>query len=150
VKTRTFNWPLWAGFLLSLIALFSYAFVFVNWEMTRDFPSVNLLLFAIALILLGWGWRRAFAPGRRRISKLVATTVAGAGVLVFAFFVFSFFVAGRWLPASAGAPKVGQKAPQFTLVDTNNNSVSLAQLLTTPVSGKAPKGVLVVFYRGYW
>jgi len=28
--------------------------------------------------------------------------------------------------------------------------VSLNQLLTSPINGAAPRGVLLVFYRGYW
>jgi peroxiredoxin len=57
------------------------------------------------------------------------------------------FVAVRSLPASAAAPKVGQKAPDFTLTDSNNKPVTLAQLLTEPINNKPPKGVLLIFYR---
>jgi peroxiredoxin len=70
--------------------------------------------------------------------------------LVLAFFIFSIFVAARWLPASHGAPQVGQKAPDFTLTDTNGKSISLAELLASPINGKAAKGALLIFYRGYW
>jgi predicted PurR-regulated permease PerM len=163
--TRT-NWPIWVGFLLSLIALLSYPFVFVNWPLTRDFPWANLLLFAIAAVLLLIGLRRAFSPERRRLSKLAASVVATLSVLVLGFFVFSFFVASRWLPASHGAPQVGQKAPDYTLSDTNNKQVSLSELLSAPINAETgnagalsrnereartlPKGVLLVFYRGYW
>ena len=52
--------------------------------------------------------------------------------------------------ASVGAPQVGQKAPDFTLSDTSNKPMSLAGLLTQPINGKSPKGVLLIFYRGYW
>ena len=69
---------------------------------------------------------------------------------VFAMFVFTIFIAGRWLPASKGAPQVGQRAPEFSLPDTSGKQVSLNELLTTPINGNAPKGVLLVFYRGYW
>jgi peroxiredoxin len=61
-----------------------------------------------------------------------------------------FFVMGSWLPASTGAPHVGQKAPTFTLNDPNDSPVTLAQLLTEPINNKPPKGVLLIFYRGYW
>ena len=44
----------------------------------------------------------------------------------------------------------GKKAPEFSLSDTNGKLVSLSELLTTPVDGKTPKGVVLVFYRGYW
>jgi peroxiredoxin len=50
------------------------------------------------------------------------------------------------MPASPAAPAVGAKAPDFTLPDTNNRPVTLAQLLAAPGS----KGVILVFYRGYW
>jgi hypothetical protein len=150
MKMQRINWPIWAGFLLSLIALLSYPFLFVNWPITRDFPWANLLLFGIAAVLLFVGVRRAFSPDRRRISKIAASVLATFGVLVLGFFIFTFFVASRWLPASRGAPQVGQKAPDFTLADTNNKQVSLSNLLSEPINGKAAKGVLMIFYRGYW
>ncbi len=28
--------------------------------------------------------------------------------------------------------------------------VSLNELMTSPINGKAPRGVLLIFYRGYW
>jgi len=147
---KRFNWPIWLGFLLSLFALVSYPVVFVNWPITRDFPWANLLLFGIAVVLLGVGLRRAFSPGRRRLSKIVAPVVASLSILILGLFIFSFFVASRWLPASRGAPQVGQKAPDFTLADTNNKQVSLSSLLTESINGKPLKGVLMIFYRGYW
>jgi len=67
-----------------------------------------------------------------------------------ALFLFSYFVVARWLPPSTGAPQVGQKVPEFTLPDSTGRQVSLNELLTTPIDGKAPKGVLLIFYRGYW
>jgi hypothetical protein len=72
------------------------------------------------------------------------------GLLMAVGFAFSFFVFAKWIPASQGAPQVGQKAPAFTLTDTSNKQVSLSELLSTPINGKAPKGVVLVFYRGYW
>ena len=150
MKMQRFNWPIWAGFLVSITAVFTYPFVFVRWPVTRDFPWANLVLCGIALVLLLVGVRRAFAPDRRRLSKIVAPIVATAGVLLLALFLFSFFVASRWLPASRGAPQVGQKAPDFSLADTNGKSVSLSELRSSPINGKAPRGVLLIFYRGYW
>ena len=147
---KRLNWPIWVGFLLSLIALLSYPFVFVNWPITRDFPWVNLLLFGISALLLFAGVKRAFSPDRKRISKIAASVLATLSVLVLGFFIFSFFIASRWLPAAHGAPRIGQKAPDFTLADTNNKQVSLGSLLSEPINGKAAKGVLMIFYRGYW
>jgi hypothetical protein len=70
------------------------------------------------------------------------------------FTVLVRFPATRQLPASHGAPRVGQKAPDFTVRDTRGNLVSLSTLLSsspeTASSGAATQGVLLIFYRGYW
>ena len=150
MKIQRFNWPIWAGLLLSIIALLSYPFIFVRWPVTRDFPWTNLLLFGTAAVLLLVGVRWAFTPERRRRSKIAASIAAMLGVLILGFFVFTFFIASRWMPAARGAPQVGQKAPDFLLSDTNGKSVALSELLSSPINGKASKGVLLVFYRGYW
>lgn len=150
MKTRSFNWPIWAGFLLTLVAFFSFFFLFARFPVTRDFPWANLLLFAVAALLLFIGAKRAFAPDRRLGSKVSGLVVLILSLVVFGLFVFSTFVMARWLPTSRGAPQVGQKAPEFSLSDSDSKQVSLSQLLRTPVNGKAPKGVLLVFYRGYW
>jgi hypothetical protein len=152
MQVRKFNWPLWTGFLLSLFAFLSYFFLFVWFPSTRDFPWANLLLFAGALVLLLLGLRRGFSTERARPtrSKIVSSIVTALGGLVFAFFIFVVFVSGRWLPPSHGAPKVGQKAPDFSLADKTDKTVSLSELLSTPINGKAPRGVLLVFYRGWW
>ena len=147
---RKFNWQIWMGFLLSVVASLTYPFVFASWPVTRDFPWANLLLFGIAVVFLFVGIRRAFAPDRRRISKIGASVLTAFSVLILGLFLFSFFVASRWLPASRGAPQIGQKAPDFTLADTTSRPLSLSELLSAPINGKARKGVLLVFYRGYW
>lgn len=150
---RRINWSLWGGFLLSLVAFFSYFAVFVWFPSTRDFPWANLVLFLLAAVLLVFGIRRGFAadrphPVRAKIGAVVLTALS---TLIIGVFIFAVFIGARWLPASTGAPQVGQKAPEFTLPDTNNKSVSLAEFLSTPIDGNAPpKGVLLIFYRGYW
>jgi hypothetical protein len=149
---RKFNWQIWVGLLLSLVAFMSYFAVFVEFAATRDFPWANLLLFSLSLVFLFLGLRRGFAADRPhpRLSKIGASVVAAFSVLILGFFVFAIFVAARWLPASHGAPQVGQKAPDFTLSDTNNQPVSLSGLLASQTGGKPATGVLLVFYRGYW
>src|SRR6266404_8454227 len=109
-----------AGFVLSLVAGFSYPFVFVRWPITREFPWANLILFAIAIVLLFLGLRRAFKPDKRIVSKIFSSLAATFGLLLLAGLLFMIFVMGSWLPASAGAPQVGQKAPDFTLTDSND------------------------------
>jgi len=147
---KRINWQIWAGFVLSLVAAFSYPFVFVTWATTREFPWANLVLFAIAFVFLFLGLRRAFKPDKRIVSKIFSSLAAVFGVVLLAALLFMIYVMGSWLPASTGAPQVGQKAPEFALTDPNNKPVTLAQLLTEPVNNKPPRGVLLIFYRGYW
>ena len=150
---RRLNWHIWAGFLLSIIAFLSYAFFFVTFPITRDFPWANLILCMIAVAFLFVGIRRAFAPDRSRIAKIGSSLLAGLSLLIIGLFVFTTLIAARWLPASQAAPRVGNKAPEFTLTDANGKSISLAELLSTPMnasSGTKPSGVLLIFYRGYW
>ena len=150
MKRKKINWPIWTGFLLCVSAPLSYEFVFVRWPITRDFPWATLLILAIAGVFLVAGVRRALKADRRRRSKIVSSLIATVGFLIMGLFVFGFFIASRWLPASHGAPQVGQKAPDFSLADTTGKTVQLSELQTESIDGKAPKGVLLIFYRGYW
>jgi hypothetical protein len=152
MKVQRLNWQIWAGFLLSLIAFLSYFLVFVWFPVTRDFPWANLLLFGIAAVLLFVGVRRAFAPDRPRpkLSKIVGSVLATLSVAIFGFFIFTTLIMARHLPVSHGAPQVGQQAPDFNLSDTNGRPVTLLELRASPINEKTPKGVLLIFYRGYW
>lgn len=153
MNIRKFNWHIWAGFLLSFLASLSYPLFFVNFPFTRDFPWANLILFMMAAALLFVGVRRAFAPDRSRLAKVGSSVLAALGVLIIGLFIFAILVFARWLPASTGAPRLGNKAPEFTLADANGKATSLAELLTTPInvsSTAKPRGVLLIFYRGYW
>jgi peroxiredoxin Q/BCP len=148
MSARGLNWRLWSGLLLSPIAYLSYPFVFERWPLTRDFPWANLLLFGVAALLLAAGLRRTFAPGRWRRLRiaggLIATTLS---VAIFVGFVMTVFVRARQLPASAHAPQVGERAPDFALPDESGAVVSLASLLSSAAAsgGSASKGVLLVF-----
>lgn len=150
-----FNWSLWAALPLSLITFFSYPFVFIRWPVTRDLPWVNILLGLATIVLMVLGLRRAWQPGRYRVLKgLAASVVAILGGLVLWSFVYGVLIVPRHLPASAAAPRIGQRAPAFTLPDIDSHPVALSDLLTTPIrttgGSRAPKGVLLIFYRGYW
>ena len=77
-------------------------------------------------------------------------------VIPFAFaaaLLFSVVRANAQLPASKGAPKIGEKMPEFTLPDTHNKPVKLSELLAPAAGEKGAKAgpwVLLIFYRGYW
>ncbi|HEY4817716.1 MAG TPA: hypothetical protein VIH67_09830 [Candidatus Acidoferrum sp.] len=148
---RRRNAPLWLGFLIALFAFLSYIPIFAKYPSTRDMPWPNFLLFALALVFLFVGLRRAFAQPnlyRGRIAGPILTTLSVAALL---FFCLSIFSLGKHLPPSTQAPKVGQKAPDFALSDTNGATVTLASLLSTPITASPPtKGVVLIFYRGYW
>ena len=147
---RSIDWPLWLALPLSLVAFFSYPFFFVRFPVTRDVPWATFLLFVVSDMLAAYGLLGAFRSGRTK-TKISAVVVTLLSALVFTFFLFGFFVFAKQLPTSAKAPRVGQPAPDFSLPDTTGQTVSLADLRSKPLpSGAAPKGVLLIFYRGYW
>jgi len=146
-----FNWPILLSLPTAIVALYSYPLVFVRWAATRDVPWVNLLLCTAAVALAVAGIRRSFRRERAWISKALTLIVAAASVAGAGLFVYKVMIVARELPESAAAPAVGQPAPDFTLTDANNQPVSLAALRSTPLAGsRAPRGVLLIFYRGYW
>jgi len=139
---RNWNWLLWIGFVFILVGLFSYEF-FVQYPITRDFPWANLLLFCVGGILLGLGLVRAFGKPHLYRGKIFGPIFATVALLAFVFFAYGTFYLVRQLPASAAAPRVGQKAPNFTLPDQSGRPVALVDLISD-------KGALLIFYRGYW
>jgi cytochrome bd-type quinol oxidase subunit 2 len=148
--SRSIHWPLWSGLILAIVAFISYPTIFARFPITRDVPWVNLILLVIAAVLAFVGLRRAFASDSTRRRKIFASIAATLTVAVIFLFIAGFMVYPRHMPASQGAPQIGQRAPDFTLPDVNNQPIALSQLLTQPIDGRAPKGVLLVFYRGYW
>jgi len=145
------NWRIWTGFLLALAAIPAYFLFFARFPVTRDVPCASWLMFAVAGWLLWAGLSSAFASsGLGKIAgPILAVLSLGAAV----FFGYATFYASRQLPAAVGAPSVGEKAPEFTLADTSGNKVAMSTLLSEPIpgtEGQKPRGLLLVFYRGYW
>jgi hypothetical protein len=151
MNRRLWNWQLWAGFLFCLIGFASFPF-FARFPVTRDVPWANFLFFAVGGVLLFLGLNHAFGQPQQYRGKITGLILGSLSILALGFFCYIVFYMTRQLPASAGAPRVGQKAPEFVLPDTTNQPVSLASLLSTPLAGSQvpPKGVVLVFYRGYW
>ena len=110
----------------------------------------------VALVFLAIGLKRAFGQPqvyRGKVATVVLTviTLLPVGLAGLAFF------GARKIPSATAAPQVGQRVPDFTLADTSGKPVSLDQLLASASSesvtssqAKAPKAVLLIFYRGYW
>src|SRR5439155_487000 len=65
------------------------------------------------------------------------------GGVAFAAFADEIFEVLRQVPLSAQAPRVGQRAPSFSLPDQNGKEVALNDLLS-------PNGAVLIFYRGHW
>ncbi len=134
-----------AGFLVCLLGFASYFFLFALFPVTRDVPWANWLLFAAGLALLGAGIARAFRRPEVYRGRVLGPILGVLGLAVVGFFLYATLVATRDLPASPDAPKVGQKAPDFTLRDSQGRPVALRDLV-----GPGKPWVVLIFYRGYW
>jgi hypothetical protein len=113
---KSWNWSLWIGFLFTLAGFLSYTF-FAQFPVTRDFPWANLVLFAVGGILFVMGLFRAFGKPRVYRGKIFGPILATLAILMFGLFSYVLFYELRELPPSTAAPRVGQKAPDFTLPD---------------------------------
>jgi cytochrome bd-type quinol oxidase subunit 2 len=149
LNERRRNTALWLGLVLAVAALLSQGLFFLKIPGQNTLPWLSLTAAALAVVLVAIGVGRAFIRPQLYHGKIAGSIVAVVSVLLFAVTVFGFVVA-RKLPGTAGAPQVGQKAPNFTLADTDGEQISLEHLLSTPVGNSHPKAVLLVFYRGYW
>ena len=134
----------WAGFAIILVALVSYLPFFALFPATRDIPWANYLLFLIGGALLAVGVMRAFGDPEHYRGKISGSILASLSALLFAFFVVSITYFSKQLPPAETALGVNQKAPPFALVDTGGKQLSSADLL------KDHRGLVVLFYRGYW
>jgi hypothetical protein len=139
-----------AGFLLCGIAFISYPLFFAGFPATRDVPWANWLLFALGLGMVGVGLVRAFRSPERYRGRVAGPIFGVLSLAVLGFFFMMTLVGARQLPQSAGAPKVGEKAPDFTLPDSQGKPVRLSSLLAEPSGGAPGMWVVLIFYRGYW
>jgi hypothetical protein len=151
---RRWNVLLYAGFALTLVAALSYPLFFMRYPVTRDVPWVNWLLFAAALAILAGGLWRAFRRPDVYRGKVSGPILATLSLAMVALFAWGVIWESKKIPAAKGAPQVGQKAPDFTLQDTEGKAVTLSSLSSAATAataiGRADQWVLLIFYRGYW
>jgi AhpC/TSA family len=144
-RARNLLLPL-AGFVTCVAAFASYPLFFVRFPMTRDVPWANWLLFALGLAGVIVGLVRAFRHPERFRGKITTPILAALSLAVCGFFLFMTEVASRRLPAATAAPRIGDKAPDFTLPDVRGEPVRLSEILAS----RAGSWALLIFYRGYW
>ena len=156
MNVRLWNWRLWTGFVLSLIALLAYVFGF---QLTRSIFWLSLVLFAVAGWLLVDGIRRVRSEPELYRGKRAGWVLLAVSLIVVGLFGEMAHLVRKLVPVARNAPQVGDKAPEFTLLDANGGSVPLRQLLASgasssgtrvPSVARTPRGLLIVFYRGYW
>ena len=150
-RKRKWNWRIWSGFFLALAAVPGYLLFFARFPITRDVPWASWLMFALAGWLLWAGVRRAFVSPEVFRGRITGPIVAALSLAAAGLFAYATLYSSRQLPVAAGAPKVGDKAPEFTLADTSGRMMALSGLLSEPMPGMAggkPRGLLVI-YRGY-
>lgn len=154
MDSRRRNWRLWIGFLLSFVALAVYMAGFLS---TRKIIWLSLAVFVVAAWLLLSGIRSARRQPELYRGRRASTILGGLSVVLLALFVFMAIMVSKYFPPSANAPKVGDKAPDFALLNTSSSQVTLGQLLpgsaspgVASVSTRNSRGILLIFYRGYW
>ncbi|MGA7413695.1 MAG: hypothetical protein WBW33_24680 [Bryobacteraceae bacterium] len=141
---RRRNILIWTGFAVILVAFVSYIPFFALFAATRDIPWANYLLFLIGSALIAVGVSRAFRDPEHYRGKISGSILAALSVLLLALFVVSVTYYSKQIPSAETALGVSRKAPPFVLADTAGNEISSADLL------RNHRGLVLVFYRGYW
>jgi len=151
---RRRNGVLFAGVAFLFLTILSNVPVLyaMNLPGLQFLPWISLVLPGIALVCFIIGLRRAFALPAMYRGKVWGSILGALSLLLFAGAIWGYHHA-KDLPVSTGAPRVGQKVPDFTLKNTSGQPVELSEMLKTPIdvaAAKPPKAVLLIFYRGYW
>ena len=141
---------LWLGLAVCLVGALSNLFYFLNPPGQAALPWISLLVPIAGFAIVVFGLWRTYALPENYGGRILGPVFAIVCLILAGGSMSGFFHA-RDLPVSARAPRVGQKAPDFTLADSEGRMVSLSQLLAGPGEKSGPpKSVLLIFYRGYW
>ncbi|HEX4664702.1 MAG TPA: hypothetical protein VH196_09925 [Terriglobales bacterium] len=149
MQTKAWNWRLWVGFVLVLVAPFCYFSLF---ETTRAALWISVALIVLAIVLLVGGLRRAFTASESYRGKIAGPILATLALVVVGVFGWATYAMHSAYAEAHNAPRVGDKAPEFALMDGSGRKVTMAELLAAPLPTGPSKtrGVMLVFYRGYW
>ena len=143
---RRWNVPIWIGVLVVAAVAATYFPLIDRFYDYRDNPWYALLIAGAGLAIGGFGLVRAFRDPATYRGRIVGTILMVLAVAFVGLFATGNLILARMLPGSPGAPRVGQKAPEFTLPDAGGRPVALSDLVASAGGG----GVLLIFYRGYW
>jgi hypothetical protein len=126
---RRWNVSIWLGFLLVLAVPFAFIGAVLRMPMTAAVLVVTFALFAAGLAGIVRGIRFAWKdPGTYR-GKIAGPILLALGSGMVIFFAFTIFVGVKRIPSGAGAPRVGQAAPDFTLPDAEGRPFTLSEAL---------------------
>ena len=128
----------WLAALSAVVAvggILAYVLL-IRVAVVRNHPEGYVIALALAVALA------VLAVVRARRRRWPAWLALGFSVLLLAAGAWFNFVGAR-VPAGATALRVGEPAPDFSLLDAAGRPVALADY-----RGKKP--VVLVFYRGYW
>ncbi len=120
--------------VIAIGAVVAYAFLLC--AVVRNHPEGYVAAFVLATALA------ALAVARARRRRWPAWLALGFASLLLVAGVWFNFVAAR-VPDTPTALRVGERAPDFTLLDAAGRPVSLADY-------RDKKPVVLIFYRGYW
>jgi hypothetical protein len=87
--------------------------------------------------------------------KIVSSILTLLSVSIFAVFLLCYFSCDETVASGCRIAKDRREGPGICFPDTHGNLVSLSTILSAPLdpsnpSRSAPKGALLIFYRGYW
>src|SRR5437868_4832555 len=128
LAARQRNWMPWIGLLLAVAAMLSNAGFFLGLPGPKLIAWLGVALAIAALVCAVIGVMRAFRQPQVYGGKVSSSILGLVSLLICGVVAFGS-IHSRDLPAATAAPQVGQKVPDFTLVDTSGNKVSLNELM---------------------